>query len=65
MHPKQQSSALTTALTVRELQFHERILLKAEAAKLGRGVGPSGALLVPNGPHSRSATAAEARGAAH
>ena len=60
VHPKQQTSALTTALMVRELRFHERILQKAKVAKLGFGVR-NGALLVPNGPHSRSALQAEAR----
>ena len=61
VHPKQQASALTTALMVRELRFHESIAQKAEGAELGRGALPNGALLIPHGPHSRSAQQAEAR----
>ena len=60
VHPKPESSALTTALMVRELRFHEHILQKAVDAALGRGELPNGALLVVDGPHSRSAEAAEA-----
>ncbi len=60
VHPRQQTSALTTALMVRELRFQEGVLQKAESAQLGRGVLPNGALLVSNGPHARSAQAAEA-----
>ena len=60
VHPKPESSALLTALMVRELRFHERVLRKAEDAALGRGELPNGALLVRSGPHSRSAEAAEA-----
>ncbi len=61
VHPKPQASALTTALMVRELRFHESLLQKAREAELGLGAQPNGALLVPHGPHSRSAQQVEAR----